>query len=46
MGNKSLPFLGPTSLSISSTNEAMDGNLVAQEQKDGGCGGIGIIWSI
>jgi hypothetical protein len=31
-------FLGPTSLSISSTNEAMDGNLVAQEQKDGDCG--------
>jgi len=34
MGKKSLPFLGPTSLSISNTNEAMDGNLVGQEQME------------
>lgn len=34
MGNKSLPFLGPTSLSISGTNDAMDGNLVVQEQME------------
>jgi hypothetical protein len=34
MGNKSLPFLGPTYLSISSTIEAMYGKLVTQEQME------------